>query len=69
VKTSEPKYIYRRLHECADGIAISESDLENVNNIDEFYENLMTEVMPVLLDQIGNLKTLREKLRHAEYGE
>ena len=65
--THDPKYIVRRMQECADGIAISASDLEDVDSIDEFYDNLMREIMPVLLDQIGSIQGLREKLRHVQY--
>jgi hypothetical protein len=57
------KSIIKQLHACADEISIDKSDLENLDSLDEYFDLLISETMPKLIEQIAFLQGLREKIR------
>jgi len=62
----DPKSIYQKMQQCADGIAINECDLKSTNNIDEVFDFITDEILPEIIKQLSYIQGLREKLRVEE---
>lgn len=67
--STDPKSIYKRLQDAADQVAISVSDLSDIDAIDETLDQLVNEALPLIISQIGHIGGLREKIRREKHGE
>lgn len=65
--STDPKSIVKIMQDAADAIAINPSDLESTESIDEVYAYLCGEILPSIVEQLGFMQGLREKLRVKEY--
>ena len=57
------------MQDCADKIAISESDMCSIDAIDDVWQDIIDEVLPEIVTQLGYMQVLRERLRLEKFGK